>query len=216
MIIISRVPSSLVERISDRTASSSITVPKFLIMSTSAWARPSICSMSVRRGSAQVTIAILGAGGFPRLESKPWAMVALALSASSMILMTLSPSPRAWAGTRLRVTPGVGPSRPRKSLAGTPGLPGGSGPATTGRAAATGQGTAGVCHGFSGFAGLVALGEQVALRGAEGGFVAAAAAQDERDGDGDRGAGDWPGEVDPVAGEGPADQVGPEGAGWVH
>src|ERR1700728_3670239 len=45
MIMISLVPSSLVERTSDRTASSSITVPKFLIMSTSAWARPlfSLC-----------------------------------------------------------------------------------------------------------------------------------------------------------------------------
>ncbi len=32
MIIISRVPSNLVERMSDRTASSSITVPKFLIL----------------------------------------------------------------------------------------------------------------------------------------------------------------------------------------
>jgi hypothetical protein len=69
MIIISLVPSSLVDRTSDRTASSSITVPKFLIMSTSTAARPSICSMLVSRGSAQVTIAILGAGGPPRLGS---------------------------------------------------------------------------------------------------------------------------------------------------
>jgi len=66
MIMISRLPSNLVDRTSDRTASSSITVPKFLIMSTSPSARPSICSMLLSRGSAQVTIAILGAGGFPR------------------------------------------------------------------------------------------------------------------------------------------------------
>jgi hypothetical protein len=69
VIIISRLPSSLVERTSDRIASSSITVPKFLIMSTSPAARPSMCSMMVSRGSAQVTIAILGAGGFTRLGS---------------------------------------------------------------------------------------------------------------------------------------------------
>ena len=65
MIIISRVPSNLVDRTSDRTASSSITVPKFLIMLTSPSARPSICSMPVSRGSAQVTIAILGAWRLP-------------------------------------------------------------------------------------------------------------------------------------------------------
>jgi hypothetical protein len=69
MIIISRVPSNLVDRTSDRTASSSITVPKFLTMSTSPSARPSICPIPVSRGSAQVTIAILGAGGFPRAGS---------------------------------------------------------------------------------------------------------------------------------------------------
>src|SRR5580692_135539 len=215
MIIISRVPSSLVERTSDRTASSSITVPKFLIMSTSAWARPSICSMSVRRGSAQVTIAILGAGGFPRLESKPSAMVALALSASSVMLMTillllgralvLVSESRSGSGRRARVSPWPVPLACRAGAVRPP--PGGRP-----RLARVQR----VCHGFSGFAGFVSLGEQVALRGPECGFVAAAAAQDECDGDGDRGAGDWPGEVDPVAGEGPADQVGSEGAGWVH
>jgi len=56
---------NLVERTSDRTAPSSITVPKFLIMPTSAAATPSICSMLVSRGSAQVTIAIWGAGAPP-------------------------------------------------------------------------------------------------------------------------------------------------------
>src|SRR5580704_2234742 len=63
MIIISRVPSSLVDRTSDRTASSSITVPKFLIMSTSAAARPSICSMLVRRRSPTAGIVAVGDGG---------------------------------------------------------------------------------------------------------------------------------------------------------
>src|SRR5258708_2365810 len=57
--------------------------------------------------------------------------------------------------------------------------------------------------GFLGLAGLVALGEQVALRGPEGGFVAAPAAEDEGDGHGERGTRDRPGDVDPVAGEGP-------------
>src|ERR1700679_599662 len=108
MIIISLLPSSLVERTSERIASSSITVPKFRIMSTSASARPSIGRMLLRRGSAQVTIAILGAGGFPRLGSKSLAMVALALSASSIRLMTCSPH------VSLRITLGPG-HRPRTS-----------------------------------------------------------------------------------------------------
>src|SRR6185437_206433 len=68
----------------------------------------------------------------------------------------------------------------------------------------------------SGLAGLVTLGEQVALRGPEGGLVAAAAAEDKGDDHGERGAGDRPGDVDPVAGEGRGGQVGPEGAGRVH
>src|SRR5580658_9354929 len=68
----------------------------------------------------------------------------------------------------------------------------------------------------SGLTGLVALGEQVTLRSPERGFVAAAAAQDEGDDDGDCGSGDRPCDVDPVTGEGPADEVGPEGAGRVH
>src|SRR6516162_2301570 len=67
-----------------------------------------------------------------------------------------------------------------------------------------------------GLAGLVVLGEQVTLRSRQGGLVAAAAAQDEGDADGEHGAGDRPGDVDPVAGEGPAGQVGPEGTGRVH
>src|SRR5690348_5458652 len=68
----------------------------------------------------------------------------------------------------------------------------------------------------SGLARLVTLGEQVTLRGPEGGLVAAAAAQDEGDDHGERGARDRPGDVDPVAGEGGGGQVGPEGAGRVH
>jgi hypothetical protein len=69
MIIISRLPSSRVDRTSDRIESSSITVPKFRTMSTSPSARPSICPMLVSRGSAPVTIAMRGFGGFPRPES---------------------------------------------------------------------------------------------------------------------------------------------------
>lgn len=65
MIIISLMPSSLVDRIRERTESSSITVPKFLTTSASASAIPSICPIPVSGGSAQVTIAIRGAGGFP-------------------------------------------------------------------------------------------------------------------------------------------------------
>src|SRR5580658_226574 len=68
----------------------------------------------------------------------------------------------------------------------------------------------------SGFAGLVDLGEQLPLGGPGPGLAAAAAAQDEGDAHGDYGAGDRPGDVDPVAGEGDRGQVGPEGAGRVH
>src|SRR6266571_3101789 len=68
----------------------------------------------------------------------------------------------------------------------------------------------------SGLAGFVDLGEQGALGGSGGGSVAAAAAQDEGDADGEHGAGDRPGDVDPVAGEVGGDQVGAEGTGRVH
>jgi len=47
------------------------------------------------------------------------------------------------------------------------------------------------------------------LRGPEGSLVAAAAAQDEGDADGDHGAGDRAGDVDPVAGEGDAGALSP-------
>ena len=59
----------LVETTSDRIASSSMTVPAFLMMSASPSDRPSICPMLVSRGSMQVTMAIRGVGGFPRPES---------------------------------------------------------------------------------------------------------------------------------------------------
>ena len=58
-------------------------------MSTSASLRPSNPSMPLRRGSAQVTIAILGAGRPPRAESYPTARAALALSASSIKLIRI-------------------------------------------------------------------------------------------------------------------------------
>src|SRR6266566_5455088 len=68
----------------------------------------------------------------------------------------------------------------------------------------------------SGLVGLIDLGEQVTLGSPGGGLIAAPAAQDEGDADGEHGASDRPRDVDPVAGEGGADQVGSEGAGRVH
>src|SRR6266567_8445633 len=68
----------------------------------------------------------------------------------------------------------------------------------------------------SGLVGLIDLGEQVTLGSPGGGLIAAPAAQDEGDADGEYGAGDRPRDVDPVAGEGGADQVRAEGAGRVH
>jgi hypothetical protein len=58
---------------------------------------------------------------------------------------------------------------------------------------------------FSGFAGFVDFGEQLALGGSGGGLAAAAAAEDEGDAHGEHGTSDRPGDVDPVAGEGGGD-----------
>ena len=71
-------------------------------------------------------------------------------------------------------------------------------------------------RGVQALSGAGDLGEDVALGGARSGLAAARAAQHERAADREGGAGDRPGDIDPVVGEVPADEVGPEGAGRVH
>jgi hypothetical protein len=69
MIIIFLVPSNLVERTNDRTASSSITVPKFLIVSTSAAARPQHLPDAGEPGIRTSDDRDLGTDGAQRLRS---------------------------------------------------------------------------------------------------------------------------------------------------
>src|ERR1700748_619274 len=68
----------------------------------------------------------------------------------------------------------------------------------------------------SGFVGLLNLGEDVSLRRAGAGPAAAGTAQGVGEGDGEYGAGERAGDVDPVVAELAADEVGSEGACGVH
>jgi hypothetical protein len=84
--MISLLPSSRVETRIPRTESSLMTLPRFLMRSTSASSIPKILPIPVIRGSAQVTMTIFGLGGAAR-ETQSLDSDALALSASSITLI---------------------------------------------------------------------------------------------------------------------------------